>query len=959
MKANLSKVLGIATILGIAGASVAQPGDWDRECIDPANTTPFSNPFLFNQVSNPLISASMGFGGTVQYGSTDPDNGIECYGTALTLANNFRFAFAVGNVGSVQQSSDNFNDNGLALTVGAPSTPVGTYTYANLLKDGTASFIGANGISEAFRGFSNRYMSQTTTNDGIRIKCVVECVADVIRMRWIMTNTGTETASIGLRFGATLGMLTGNGATSNSESGSASSSHYLGQKAGYVWLPTGRPPNTDVKYDRALRPNDFPSYVDFVFGQTDYFGMRIENLPSAATLDPNPNNAPTEATKITLGKASFLMGAPDAANPIMNPDALLPDTVFLGSTAFVQEFPEQQVAAGSTRQILHYIRSTWGEGNYFLPYGVVVDAPRLIATRATDFNGNQSDGGIVPNPFTVRTYVDNVGGFGTGGTEFDLESVKVTLDIDPKYDVAVQGSTERTIPKVLARQLRFTDFTVKAGPNANGDVPYTITVKSQPGNVTKVINGKITIAARPRITLKDDVNFVTTPFIFGDSSWEAILANFLDPNVPGAEAQVFAFDPQQQGYVPALAAERGRSAWIVYKKGTSGPITADLGGQPTTPATFLQGANALQLRTGWNQIGNPYNYSFPISQMVGVSASNPSQSYIWADLVSLGYVSNFLAEYDPETGDYNYIDGREGLMEPNKGYWVNVLDPNDVSLGYPPLFAGWTPNQPRTAGGRVTPTKARAWTQSANQWRLKLTARTSEDIDAENYIGLAASAKDANALRVFEPPMAPMKNLGLSVEETVGVKQTRIAQSLQVKGGRKEFKVMVDVRKAGSVSLNWPNLATVPSNLRFHITDVATGTTRDLRRTSGYTFTADKTGTREFKVSVEEGGASRAVIGNVVISQPGRSTDKSAPITVNYTLSSDATTSVRILAANGREVYTASRGRADRAGENTITWTLRDKANRAVAPGAYRVEIVAETTGGERVRKVIPVNVIR
>jgi hypothetical protein len=66
-----------------------------------------------------------------------------------------------------------------------------------------------------------------------------------------------------------------------------------------------------------------------------------------------------------------------------------------------------------------------------------------------------------------------------------------------------------------------------------------------------------------------------------------------------------------------------------------------------------------------------------------------------------------------------------------------------------------------------------------------------------------------------------------------------------------------------------------------------------------------------------------------------------------------------VLSGAGREVFTVSRGRADRAGENSVVWALRDNASRLVAPGAYRVEIIAETATGERVRKVIPINVIR
>jgi hypothetical protein len=82
-------------------------------------------------------------------------------------------------------------------------------------------------------------------------------------------------------------------------------------------------------------------------------------------------------------------------------------------------------------------------------------------------------------------------------------------------------------------------------------------------------------------------------------------------------------------------------------------------------------------------------------------------------------------------------------------------------------------------------------------------------------------------------------------------------------------------------------------------------------------------------------------------------------MTISYALSADALVSVRVLSGSGKEVFTVSRGRADNAGENQVIWNLRDNANRAVAPGAYRVEILAETPNGERVRKIVPVNVIR
>ena len=928
---------------------------------------PRSADFGINRIGNSLMYASMGISGTVTWGDTDNMPEGPCYTEAQTLQVPGRFAFGVGPVGSVQKSSDNFADDGMTYTVGAPTAPAGTWSYATTTKDGVQTFYGANGFIEAFVGFSNRYMVGTTINDGVRVKLQIEVVGDAARMRWTMTNQGTDPAALGLMFGATPGMLT-NGATSNTQSGSANASGYFlsgggnsgrNVKDGYVYMPTTRPPRTDAIFDRTLSPTDFPAYVDFVFGQTDYFGFRIENTPSDATLDTNPANVPTEADHITVGKHLFLLGIETTQTPTFNMDNIQPDTYFLDRTSFVQRFPEQVVLPGQSRQILHYVRSTWSVASYALPYGVVVDAPKLIATRTTDFNGNPSDGGIVPNPFQVRVYVDNVGGYAFDGREFQLNNVRINLKFDAGSDVTIQNGSEKVMAVVNPQQIRFVDFTAKAGPNANGNVGYTVTIESQPGNVTKTLTGKINIAARPRLTLNPDVNFITSPYSYIDSSWEEIFKNFSDPLIPGGKVQAFVFDPQQQGYVVSLGAERGRGMWVLYTSDANTPVTADLAGTPSTPANFLQQSQQLQLKSGWNQIGNPYNYSFPISQMLGVTASNPGTSYKWSDLVSLGVVSNFLSTYNPTTGDYEYVDGSSGLMDPNRGYWIFVQTADDLSLSYPPLFAGWVPDQARSKGGVNGGTAPKAWTQTANKWRLKLSARTETQIDAENYIGVAANAKDAKALQVYEPPIAPTKTLGLSVSQMIDGKATRLSQAMESKGGRKEWTVQVDVRKAGQVTLTWPNLSTVPQNMRFHITDVANGNTRDLRRTSGYTFTADKVGTRVFKVTAEEGTAARAVIGNIVVTQPGRATDKNAPFTINYTLSSDSSTSVRILAGNGREIYIATRGRADRAGENTVTWTLRDKANRAVAPGTYRVEIIAETATGERVRKVVPLNVTR
>ena len=291
------------------------------------------------------------------------------------------------------------------------------------------------------------------------------------------------------------------------------------------------------------------------------------------------------------------------------------------------------------------------------------------------------------------------------------------------------------------------------------------------------------------------------------------------------------------------------------------------------------------------------------------------------------------------------------MLEPNKGYWVRVLTPDDLTFNFPPVFAPFVPEQNRKP--------KQEWKQSERQWKLQLTARTSEGIDAQNFVGQASSADQARKMRIFEPPMAPNQVVGISVGGTLNGQPSRMAQSLSDTQGRHEWNILVTAKQAGDVTVTWPNLGTLPKNIRLRMVDKATGVSRFLRQSSGYTFRMDKPGSRELTLTSEVGGASVAVIGNVVVSRPNRSTDRNAPFTINYNLSADATTSVRILAANGKEVYSASRGRADRAGDNSVVWNLRNNANQAVAPGTYRVEIVAETGNGERVRKIIAVNVVR
>ena len=647
MRRSLVRTLGLAILgfMGVASAR-AQFGDWDFMCIDPGNTDPYSDDFAVTGLINELMGVAMGAGGTVTYGDTgtpDPpgDDNIPCFTTTQTINTIGRFGFMVGSLGSVQDSNPSdpgatsFVDDFMPLTFGMPGSPGGSSCYASTVKNpnadgvsgGTRTRFGTGGINLLFTGLSNRYFRCQSTQDNILITLTVSVVGDAVQMSWVLQNNDAATANIGLWFGAGLAML-----ANGSDVTGASMSHYFPNaptnlftpgKDGYVVLSSGgRPPVTEHRYDRSLSPATFPLTADFDFGQTCPYGMRIENGPTPSTTNNSGQSDATEAKEFVLGQQFFLLGSIQADNNF--PDVIFPpidpndpdkgsDVPFLDNTGFIQKFPAIAVAAGSSRRITHYIRSVWGNSNYTPPYAVVADAPQLVAEDGSNTNG------LRPNPMTIRVYVDNVGGYATVNQEVPLNDVRVTLTLSDGLTLAPGESALKTIPTVAARAIQFVEWQVVADGVAYGDLPYSVKVQPVPGP-TKVLNGSIRVASTPRLVVHDDANLITAPWTFQDTSWEAVLAPLQTPT----DFQVFVWDPLQQGYVVSTSVERGKGAWIVSNSDLG---SIPLGGNPQRPSDTATGGHLIQLHSGWNLIGNPYNYAIHVGELVGVSAADSSQSY--------------------------------------------------------------------------------------------------------------------------------------------------------------------------------------------------------------------------------------------------------------------------------------------------------------------------------------------
>ncbi len=955
------KIIGVGALGALAaGAAIAQGGNgWNFECTFFSNPPqappyPFSDDYGLGRVRNTLISVSLGHSGTEIWGGTMGP----CYAPARTLAAAGRLAFQIGSEGSVQ---DTFDD-GLAVTTGAPQSPVGDFTYARILFDGTSELFGANGLRGFYTGASNRYHVLQWNNADTDVQLTARVIGDAVRLEWVIRNLHAESHRLGLKYGSYVGMRTRNAGVTEPGTSYNQAHSLLGTNTGipkftaeryigYTFLPTSKPARTERNYLKSSPK--FPAYVNFEFGQSYPYGLKVENVPSESIKDATPadqflignqggftqpgllwNNVMRSRVFTDNGQGDPLVDA--VFDPVQEEADIL-----LNETAFIQGFAPTAVAAGGTKTIVQYIRSPWSVGNYLDPFTVLVDAPRLLPTDV----GAGSTHGLAHNPFPIRAYIDNQ--YARIDQEVTLNNVQVTLTLPASMRLVAPPDGGNVAPptQILGRVgpnvVAFVDWWVEADGNSFGYQPYSVKFESVPGPV-KVLNGQILVSATAQLRLPDSPTLVTLPWSFADSSLDAILGL-----VSGRDYIALKWDTDQQIYKTAISAERGRGIWIIP--------TSDLGyralNNATIPPDQATGGLIFNLRPGWNLIGNPYSIAVPLKDLVAVSESDPRQSYTWIDLVQQGRVSSSLAYFDMVQNRYLYTQGSDALLQPHTGYWLFVSDGQAIRLVWPPVFAEGLPNSGR---GVDDP-----WKAGGKRWRLQLSARTSDSLDSENYVGVVANTKDVKMWQIRKPPLAPKAKVELAIEDSIDGKTVRMAQAVTEQTARKEWKVSVRAEQPGEVTVTWPNISNIPRNVRFRLLDTATNATRDLRVASGYTIRMDRAGTRELKIQMEPGGSSRPVIGNVIVSQPNRSHDRTAPFTINYSISAEATTTIRILAGSGKEVYMVTRGRADRIGENNAVWALRDSANRAVAPGSYRVEIVAETQNGDRVRKIVPINVIR
>lgn len=909
---NLTR-LGVAALAAIllGGAAQAQRG-WEV-CFDPLNTEPVSPDNFARVIINPMMFVGVGVAGTATFGgATGP-----CFIPAVTQAQNGFLFYGTGNTGSLHSGTDDF----CVQVMGAPWGG-NDWAFASVRvidSDGGTTDSRFEGYSSR-TGASGRYMEAIATIEGVQVQLLVTVAGATSRWQWTLTNQNAGTVQAGLRYAAWSAMLN----VFFNQSGRTNRN--------YIMLNTGRPVELERDTLRSANPLGFPRHMEFMFRQSDpYPSVRVLLGPTSVYTDQS------QADRIVIGNAATVVGT--EGNPVLWNSSIIPDNGF-GPTGYALFFNPTLLAPGQSRRITYYIEQGWSTNVFSTPdtsgapYTLTVEAPRLIT-----YNPGGGTNDMDPNPFYITAWVDNMyPQYANDQTQqLPLTNVNYTLTLPPGITFATGESATKSIPNIDPLEVREVRWRVVADGNISGPVKYRVSTTSFPGG-NNTAEGIINLSATPKLNIVSGPQLIVMPWNFVDSNIETVTGRTIGVDFLG----YFNWNVTTQSYELTTSAERGRGQWLVSNFDFPGNGLAGA----SSAGDEVGGNFPFRIRRGWNLIGNPYPYQVTLNQIWAVDTAQPGRIRTWDELVNLGKVRGVLFRYDTNVGNYLFTSDPTQPLPPHVGFWIYVNSTSDIDLFWPPIFAPGLPGSSRSED----------WVVTENKWRLQITARGNGLTDVSNYFGVAPTSSEAEKLSLPEPPDAPSAKFRLSGWRE-GNEIENWAQDIRESRGRITYKMRFVAHEPGSYTLAWPNISQLPRSVRARILDKETGVSRDLRSRSSYSFTMPSAGGRTFELVIEPGTATRPVIGGVVISGGGRG--PAAQISIQYSLSASADVGVRILSTTGREISVLAASSAMGPGNNVVVWNLRDLRGKAVAPGTYMVEIVAQTPEGQRVRRTQPVIVTR
>ncbi|BCW98212.1 MAG: hypothetical protein KatS3mg024_1039 [Armatimonadota bacterium] len=259
----------------------------------------------------------------------------------------------------------------------------------------------------------------------------------------------------------------------------------------------------------------------------------------------------------------------------------------------------------------------------------------------------------------------------------------------------------------------------------------------------------------------------------------------------------------------------------------------------------------VDLKSGWNQIGNPYPFPVPGSALrfryMGTWLSA-------AQAIDRGWISSLIYRY--QDGEYRSVALLSAMLEPWEGYWIRVRRPSagvvlsgiddpraTMTIILSPVrqdpsnaSAVFTLASRSAAGGGAALSHARGRVRSprdrrriqnvANGWEWTFSVRQGDAPASRATLGMSAAASDGyDAFDVELPPPADYSAVAGFAHSDWGADSGLYSRDIRSAGNEAVWTLRIDTYQAGDVQVEWGNTAALVRVFEITLTDLATGET--------------------------------------------------------------------------------------------------------------------------------------
>lgn len=761
--------------------------------------------------------------------------------------------------------------------------------------------------------------------DWIQVRQVTTVLGDTVQFEYIVTNTTSQTHQVGLRtlIDATFGQSQYDGRAVIFPDKSVITTETTIPAAGST---TQLLPDSWVAYDNAQAPN--------VVLRGVLTGNEVDNA-GIANYAAGPPDSISFGQMRNMGGDQQYYFTPNTQASIIDED-----------WAYAVFWKPRDLGPGLSRRYVTYYGLGSSAADYTSPYAFMAYAPYSLQAGEDDPNTSENESyNLVDqdgnSPFKLAAYMDNFG----SSPLYDA-SVRVRLPVG--LELAPGESLAKNAGIIQRNEIKNLDWKVVATAARPGHAEVRFT-----GPRGKVVSRTVNIPAIPVLNPLPNASLglemVSVPYEFPDNDAETVFQS-LGSLLAGGPASLIRYDPQGNQYrwfpdPDVTAIVPGAGYWLLNRNREA--VNMPTGAEPVDSSL----AYNVDLLPGWNQIGNPFTTGVRLDEVRVAGQSGGDWSL--DEAVARNILLSTVYAYDPETNQYTWEQTpADTYLDPYMGYWV--LARQNCTLMFQP------PNQYSPAEAETGAPHPQA--AERDGWKFDVQVGVS---GLPLITQSAAVKKNAVAgLDRYDVPQPPasvkqesvyLKSAFYSGSNGLGMPYMMDVRSSGQE--RQEWNLVIKTNAANStVSVAWPNLSTLPSNLIATLVDDSTGDRRYMRTTNSYTF---RTGTqateRALRIVVQPRGANALAVSSVVATQNAQ-----GGASISYSLSADAAVDIRIRNISGIVVGQVAANRASTAGQNTVLWSGRSSRGSKVPSGRYLCEIVAKSAEtGQAVTVVQPLQIAR